>query len=396
MKTLLLPLLSLLSTSSALTGSHVQVSIGGSTYTHGKKVGLPEAAYHAAPPPPKPIAPYHAAPVPAPAPASHPMPMDDMKMMDEMDMPMDDMKMGMEDMPMPGHYMPSPSPAYHVTPAPAYHVTPTYQAHPEPAYKAHPKPVYHSKLAYAPVVHHNTYHPTPAYHHAPVPSYHHAPAPGYHAPKHDCSIVIEMEKVEVCTPAFETKCMNVDLMVKRIVDKEQCQDITRTVCVESMETIPNEICTYTYMAHTEDSVARTVDISFEKNCMTQMVTVCQPKAGYGYHSYGHQYCKEVSQETCYNVPKVMPVDVPVMVTYPEPMKECVNKPITLPRVTCEDIMEKKCIVVPEIMDDIEMVEKCETMLAAPKCQILELSLPKQVCVELVYGQSYEEGYHAKI
>ena len=25
--------------------------------------------------------------------------------------------------------------------------------------------------------------------------------------------------------------------------------------------------------------ARTVDISFEKNCMTQMVTVCQPKAG---------------------------------------------------------------------------------------------------------------------
>ena len=42
--------------------------------------------------------------------------------------------------------------------------------------------------------------------------------------------------------------------------------------------------------------------------------------GYGYHSYGQQYCKEVSQETCYNVPKVMPVDVPVMVTYPEPMK----------------------------------------------------------------------------
>ena len=26
--------------------------------------------------------------------------------------------------------------------------------------------------------------------------------------------------------------------------------------MESMETIPNEICTYTYMAHTEDSVAR--------------------------------------------------------------------------------------------------------------------------------------------
>merc|ERR1712150_123149 len=83
-----------------------------------------------------------------------------------------------------------------------------------------------------------------------------------------------------------------------------------------------------------------------------MVTVCQPKAGYGYHSYGHQYCKEVSQETCYNKPMVMPMDVPVMVTYPEPMKSCMDKPIMLPRVSCEDIMEEKCIMVPETMDDI--------------------------------------------
>merc|ERR1712227_261616 len=138
-----------------------------------------------------------------------------------------------------------------------------------------------------------------------------------------------------------------------------------------METIPNEVCTYSYMAKTEDSVAKTVEVGFDKQCMTQMVTVCQPSPGYGYHSYGHQYCKEVSQETCYNVPKVMPLDVPVMLTYPEPMKTCVDRPILLPRVECEDMTEKKC----------------ETMLAAPACQYVELSLPKQVCVELVYGHS---------
>merc|ERR1712048_447457 len=163
-----------------------------------------------------------------------------------------------------------------------------------------------------------------------------------------------------------------------------CQVISRTVCTESMETIPNEICTYSYMAHTEDTVAKTVEISFEKECMTQMVTVCQPQAGYGYHSYGHQYCKEVSQETCYNKPMVMPMEEPIM----------------LPRVSCEDIMEEKCIMVPETMDDIEMVEKCETMLSAPSCQMVELSLPKQVCTELVYGHSYEadkmEYHHAKV
>jgi len=347
MKTLLLPLV-LPCLVSALPGSHVQVSIGGSTYSHGKKVAMPEGVYQ-----------------PAPAPA-------------------------------PMHPMPSPAPSYHVTPhppaAPAYH-------HPAVT------PVYHSKMSYKPIVHHA---PAPAYHHVPVvhhapayvpkPAYHHH-APAYH-PKHNCSLVTEMEKVEVCTPAFETKCMKVDLMVKRIVEKEQCQVISRTVCTESMETIPNEICTYSYMAHTEDTVAKTVEISFEKECMTQMVTVCQPKAGYGYHSYGHQYCKEVSQETCYNKPMVMPMDVPVMVTYPEPMKTCMDKPIMLPRVSCEDIMEEKCIMVPETMDDIEMVEKCETMLSAPSCQMLELSLPKQVCTELVYGHSYEadkmEYHHAKV
>merc|ERR1719312_2324805 len=232
-------------------------------------------------------------------------------------------------------------------------------------------------MKYSPIVHKTSaYHHAPAYHHAQA--YHHAPAyhtRAHYAPKQNCSVINVSESVEVCTPVLETVCAPVELVVKRIVDSEQCQDITRTVCSQSEELIQNEICTYSYTAKTEDTTATTVKVSFEKNCMTQMVTVCQPKAGYGYHSYGHQYCKEVSQETCYNVPKVMPVDVPVMVTYPEPMKECVNKPITLPRVTCEDIMEKKCIVVPEIMDDIEMVEKCETMLAAPKCQILELSLP---------------------
>merc|ERR1719220_2927770 len=184
--------------------------------------------------------------------------------------------------------MPSPGPAYHVTPQPPaapYH-------HPAVT------PVYHSKMSYKPIVHQA---PAPHYHHAPVD--HHAPA--YH-PKHNCSLVTEMEKVEVCTPAFETKCMKVDLMV----EKEQCQVISRTVCTESMETIPNEVCTYSYMAHTEDTVATTVEITFEKECMTQMVTVCQPKAGYGYHSYGHQYCKEVSQETCYNKPMVMPTGRP--------------------------------------------------------------------------------------
>ena len=215
-----------------------------------------------------------------------------MDMAEDMDMmmPHDDMMMedGMMNKDMaPGHYMPHPpvtpayhhaSPSYHVvTPAPAYHVTPKAPMyhHPTPAYVAHPKPVYHSKVAYhpvAPVV------PAPKPYHPVAPAYHH-PAPAYHQPKHNCSIVTEMEKAQICTPAFETKCMKEDLMVKRIVDTEQCHDITKTVCMETVETVPNEVCTYTYMAHTEDSIAKTVEVGFEKDCMTQMVTVCQPSPG---------------------------------------------------------------------------------------------------------------------
>ena len=131
-----------------------------------------------------------------------------------------------------------------------------------------------------------------------------------------------------------------------------------------------------------------------------MVTVCAPGApayggygGYGHGGYGHQYCNEVAQETQYNVPSVPIVEPPVTVTYPEPKKTCVDKPISLPRVSCEDIVENKCIQVPEVEDSSVTVDKCTYGLGEPACQKVELTLPKQVCVELVYGYAHEEKHH---
>lgn len=209
------------------------------------------------------------------------------------------------------------------------------------------------------------------------------------------------EIAEVCTPAFETVCENVDLAIKRIVDVEFCYTVTRTVCTESIEEIDNEVCSYSYRRHEEATTAKTVEVTFEKQTNVQMVTVCQPApsyGGYGGHGgygggYGHNYCKEVAQETAYNVPVVTAVDVDVTVAYPEPIKTCVNKPISLPRVSCEDLSEERCITVPEVEDDVESVEKCQTQLAAPACQKVELTLPKQVCVELVYGYAHEPAPH---
>merc|ERR1712200_372107 len=138
--------------------------------------------------------------------------------------------------------------------------------------------------------------------------------------------------------------------------------VTRTVCTESIEEIDNEVCTYSYQPKTESTTAKTVEISFKKECETQMVTVCQPQGyGYGHQGYGHNYCKEVAQETC------------------------VNEPISLPRISCEDLTEEKCVTVPEVEDVTEAAEKCVTGLTDPACQAVELTLPKQVCVEINYG-----------
>merc|ERR1712200_143696 len=129
-----------------------------------------------------------------------------------------------------------------------------------------------------------------------------------------------------------------------------------------------------------------------------MITVCQPGPPHGYGGYGgygqsHNYCKEVAQETAYNVPVVTPVDVPVTVKYPEPQRVCVDKPISLPVVSCDDIQEERTIMVPTVVDSEVNVSACKAGLGAPDCKTHELTLPKQVCKELVYGHAETKAPH---
>eukprot|EP00094_Tigriopus_californicus_P010128 TCALIF_09767-PA protein Name:"Protein of unknown function" AED:0.39 eAED:0.39 QI:0/0/0/0.5/1/1/2/0/312 len=247
----------------------------------------------------------------------------------------------------------------------------TYQPHPyhaEPSYKPEP---YHTEPAYKP----ESYHPEPTY----------KPAPLLYRTS---ALAVQQE---VCTPAFKTECEDVELPIKKITDGEYCYDVARTVCTESIEQVDNEVCSYTYEKKYEDTTAQTVEVTFKKESSVQMVTVCQPGYGHGYQAYGQQYCKEVAQETQYNVPMVAPLDVDVRVGYPEPVKACVNKPIALPQISCEVITENKCVVQPQIEEATETVQKCVTSLGEPACQKVELTLPKQRCVELVYG--YAEDAH---
>merc|ERR1712129_509530 len=172
-------------------------------------------------------------------------------------------------------------------------------------------------------------------------------------------------------------------MGKVIEDIPYTHGVTRTVCTESIEVVPQEVCTYFYEQESADTVAKTVVVTFEKVTRVDMVTVCQPghhgHGGYGHGGYGHNYCQEIATEKQYNVPVVTPVDIPVTVAYP----------ISLPVVTCADISEEKTIQVPTVVDSEVVVTHCKAEIGVPACQKVELTLPKQVCVQLVYGYAHE-------
>ena len=83
-------------------------------------------------------------------------------------------------------------------------------------------------------------------------------------------------------------CDDIELPIKIIVDVEQCDQITRTVCTESITEIPQEVCVYEYVKKYEETVAKTVEVNYVKETNVQMVTVCSgAHRGYGHHAPVH-------------------------------------------------------------------------------------------------------------
>ena len=125
-------------------------------------------------------------------------------------------------------------------------------SHPAPAY-GHPAPAYgHAAPAYG--------HPAPAYgHHAPAYGGY-----GYEQPKHNCSVFDVVESADICTPTIAKSCAPVTLPIKLIVSVEQCYPVTRTICTESIDIIPNEVCSYSYEPKSVETTGKTVEVAFNK------------------------------------------------------------------------------------------------------------------------------------
>ena len=111
----------------------------------------------------------------------------------------------------------------------------------------------------------------------------------------NCSVLDVTEILEVCTPTIKTACEDVNLPIKIIEDIPFTYTVTRTTCTESIEVVPNEVCTFSYEQETEDTTSKTGEVTFER---------------------------VVAKENTYNVPAVTPVDVPVTVAYERSFKIC--------------------------------------------------------------------------
>jgi len=264
-------------------------------------------------------------------------------------------------------YKPTTPPVYKPAPAPA----PTYPA-PAPSYPA----------------------PAPSYAPAPQPSYHKAepvykPEPSY-GPSHNCSVQDEVVHAEVCTPGLNVECGPVTLKGTKIGSRQKCVDITRTVCSEGVEEGMVEICQIKYETKPAKADATVPEVSFERMCDKQMVTVCKPQThGYGYNKATYQHCEEIAQETCFNKPIVQAVPTQVDVKLPEPKKECGPMRVMLPTVQCEEITEQSCVTLPALEPADVQAEQCTVNLDQPECKPVQLVLPKQVCQEILYGHAHK-------
>ena len=109
--------------------------------------------------------------------------------------------------------------------------------------------------------------------------------------------------------------------------------------------------------------------------------------GYGHDQYGPK-CEEISQKSCYNQPKVEEVEKDVVLVLPEPQLKCTQKTIKVPEVTCKTKAEHVCINVPRIVQQPTTVQKCVPELAGEKCDHIVLTLPKQVCKDLIVGDAH--------
>lgn len=203
-------------------------------------------------------------------------------------------------------------------------------------------------------------------------------------PQQNCTVEDVVLTAEICIPDFKNECSNEQNMRKRLEQENYCYNVTRTECKQTEVTSDIEVCSVDYENNEKTGKAKTVEVVFNKECETRLVTVCQD-AQQSTNGGTEQQCSEVEQETCFNIPSVKEVEIEVNMAFPKPSRDCEVQTVTIPEIKCEDIVEQKCQNIPRIVETPSSFDNCQVVVGEPKCEEIELVLPKQVCTDIVYG-----------
>ena len=70
----------------------------------------------------------------------------------------------------------------------------------------------------------------------------------------------------------------------------------------------------------------------------------------------------------------------VEILLPYPDEKCVNNPVLLPRLSCQQVEDRHCMAVPVVREGLSIsVTKCEVNYKDEECLESVLSLPRQAC-----------------
>ena len=74
------------------------------------------------------------------------------------------------------------------------------------------------------------------------------------------------------------------------------------------------------------------------------------------------------------------VGVQVEIWLPYPEEKCVNNPVLLPRVSCQQVEDRHCMAAPVVEEGLQItVTKCAVTYEDEECLETALALPRQAC-----------------
>merc|ERR1711902_346166 len=177
---------------------------------------------------------------------------------------------------------------------------------------------------------------------------------------------------DVCIPTLHTDCEKESTRNGiQIETDEECYKVVKTVCKEDSEVVNNEVCATYYEQRRVDAEIKTVTTK----------------------------CAKEYRHVCYKEPVLVPLVKKVSIMLPYPLEKCVTYPILLPRISCTQVEDKKCMAVPRVREGLLLtVNKCSVTFGDPECSETILTLPRQGCpskmtnIKNIYEYVEETGY----